>query len=304
MSIFILIEKISHYPSKIGPLSKNIIIEIPKYSSLSNIASILEAKGIIENKYYFIIQSYFNGKAKLLKAGEYSFSKNISQNEVLIKLYANDVKLYKLVIPECYSNKQIFEIIKKNLYIPIIQSGYSEGAFFPSTYFFSKDTSVDKLLGIMYNEANTKFSKLYNQYKNNISDVLNQSEVLILASIIEAEARKVEEQNKIAGVFVNRLRKGMKLQSDPTVIYGINKTVHLGRPLKKSDLLLSHEWNTYRIHGLPPTPICNVGINAFRAALNPEKSSNLYFVADGKGGHIFSETYEEHKKNIKMIFKK
>jgi len=304
MSIFILIEKILHYPSKIGPLSKNIIIEIPKYSSLSNIASILEAKGIVENKYYFIIQSYFNGKAKLLKAGEYSFSKNISQNDVLIKLYENDVKLYKLVIPECYSNKQIFEIIKKNLYIPTIQSGYSEGAFFPSTYFFSKDTSVDKLLGIMYNEANTKFSKLYNQYKDNISDVLNQSEVLILASIIEAEARKVEEQNKIAGVFVNRLRKGMKLQSDPTVIYGINKTVHLGRPLKKSDLLLSHEWNTYRIHGLPPTPICNVGINAYRAALNPEKSSNLYFVADGKGGHIFSETYEEHKKNIKMIFKK
>ena len=156
----------------------------------------------------------------------------------------------------------------------------------------------------MYDEANTKFLELYNQYKDNISDVLNQSEVLVLASIIEAEARKVEEQNKIAGVFINRLRKGMKLQSDPTVIYGINKTVYLGRPLKKSDLLLSHEWNTYRIHGLPPTPICNVGINAFRAALNPEKSSNLYFVADGKGGHIFSETYEEHKKNIKMIFKK
>ena len=156
----------------------------------------------------------------------------------------------------------------------------------------------------MYDEANTKFLELYNQYKDNISDVLNQSEVLVLASIIEAEARKVEEQNKIAGVFINRLRKGMKLQSDPTVIYGINKTVYLGRPLKKSDLLLSHEWNTYRIHGLPPTPICNVGINAFRAALNPEKSSYLYFVADGKGGHIFSETYEEHKKNIKMIFKK
>ncbi len=304
MSIFILIEKILYYPSKIGPLSKNTIIEIPKYSSLSNIASILEDKGIIENKYYFILNSYFSGKSKLLKAGEYSFSKNISQNDVLIKLYENDVKLYKLVIPECYSNKQIFEIIKKNLYIPTIQLGYSEGAFFPSTYFFSKDTSVEKLLGIMYDEASTKFLELYNQYKGNISDVLNQNEVLVLASIIEAEARKVEEQNKIAGVFINRLRKGMKLQSDPTVIYGINKTVYLGRPLKKSDLLLSHEWNTYRIHGLPPTPICNVGINAFRAALNPEKSSYLYFVADGKGGHIFSETYEEHKKNIKMIFKK
>ena len=123
-------------------------------------------------------------------------------------------------------------------------------------------------------------------------------------SIVEAEAKIKEDQSKIARVFLNRLKKGMKLQADPTVIYGINKTVYLGRLLNKSDLLLDHEWNTYKINGLPPTPICNVGIDAFKAVLNPEESNNLYFVADGKGGHLFSETYEEHKKNIKNIYKK
>jgi len=155
----------------------------------------------------------------------------------------------------------------------------------------------------MHAQANINFLKLYNKYKHNISETLNQKEVLILASIVEAEAKKKEEQSKIARVFLNRLKKGMRLQADPTVIYGINKTVYLGRLLNKSDLLLDHEWNTYKIKGLPPTPICNVGIDAYKAVLNPEKSNNLYFVADGKGGHLFSETYAEHKKNIKRIYK-
>ena len=269
-----------------------------------NISSILEEKSVIENKYYFIIYSYISGKSKSLKAGEYYFNKNISQKNVLDKLYKNDVKLYKLVVPECYSNKQIFEIIKKNLRITGSQISYSEGALFPSTYFFSKDTNADKLLSIMYDQANFNFSKIYNKYKHNIPEALNQNEVLILASIVEAEARKKEDQSKIARVFLNRLRKGMKLQADPTVIYGINKTVYLDRLLNKADLLLDHEWNTYKINGLPPTPICNVGIDAFKAVLNPEESNNLYFVADGKGGHLFSETYEEHKMHIKNIYKK
>ena len=296
-----MIEKIINYPSKVASLSKGIIIEIPKYSSLSTIASILEDKGVIQNKYYFIIYSYLSGKAKVLKAGEYYFNKNTSQKNILNKLYKNDVKLYKLVVPECYSNKQIFEIVKKNLHIAASKINYSEGALFPSTYFYSKDTSADKLLSIMHDQANINFLKLYNKYKHNISEELTQNEVLILASIVEAEAKIKEEQSKIAGVFLNRLKKGMKLQADPTVIYGINKTVYLGRLLNKSDLLLDHEWNTYKINGLPPTPICNVGIDAFKAVLNPEESNNLYFVADGKGGHLFSETYKDHKNKINLI---
>ena len=296
-----MIKNIINYPSKIGPLAKDIIIEIPKYSSLSTIASILENKGIIENKYYFIIYSYFSGKAKVLKAGEYYFDKKVSKRNVLNKLYKNNVKLYKLMVPECYSNKQIFEIIKKNLHISASRINYSEGAFFPSTYFYSKDTSAEKLLSIMHEQANINFLKLYNKYKHNLLESLTQNEVLILASIVEAEAKIKKEQSKIAGVFLNRLKKGMKLQADPTVIYGINKTVYLDRLLNKSDLLLEHEWNTYKIDGLPPTPICNVGIDAFKAVLNPEESNDLYFVADGKGGHLFSETYEGHKNKINKI---
>ncbi|MDB9761912.1 endolytic transglycosylase MltG [Alphaproteobacteria bacterium] len=296
-----MIEKIIQYPSKVVSLSNGITIEIPKYSSLSNIASILEDKGLIQSKYYFIIYSYFSGKAKALKAGEYYFTKNTSQKNILNKLYKNDVKLYKLVVPECYSNKQIFEIIKNNLHIGVSKINYSEGSLFPSTYYYSKDTSADKLLSIMHDHANIHFLKLYNKYKHNISEALTQNEVLILASIVEAEAKIKEEQSKIARVFLNRLKKGMKLQADPTVIYGINKTVYLDRLLNKSDLLLDHEWNTYIINSLPPTPICNVGIDAFKAVLNPEESNNLYFVADGKGGHLFSETYKEHKNKINLI---
>jgi len=299
-----LIAKILPYAEKTGPLSQNSIVEIPKSSSLLTISSILEDNNIIKNKYYFIIYSFFVGKAKELKAGEYYFSKNISQKNVLTKLYKNDVKLYKLVIPECYSNKQIFQIVKKKLHITTNQINYIEGALFPSTYFFSKDTSVDKLLSIMHNQANINFTRIYNKYKNNKSNTLNQNEVLILASIVEAEAKRKEDQSKIARVFLNRLKKGMKLQSDPTVIYGINKTVYLKRPLNKSDLLFDHKWNTYKIDGLPPTPICNVGIDAIKAVLNSKESNNLYFVADGKGGHLFSETYEEHKNNIKKIYKR
>ena len=304
MVSFILIEKLVSYPSKIGALPQNTTVEIPKFSSLSNIALILEENNVIENRYFFIIYSYMTGKAKLLKAGEYYFSKNISQAAVLNKLYKNEVKLYKLVIPECYSNKQVFELIKKNLYFLGVLMDYSEGSFFPSTYYFSKDTKANNLLDIMQKTAKVKFSKIYNDYKNNISDTLDNNEVLILASIVEAEAKIKEDKSKIAAVFLNRLKKGMKLQSDPTVIYGINKTVHLDRAIKKSDLLIEHAWNTYKISGLPPTPICNVGIDSIYAVLNPEKSTNLYFVADGKGGHIFSETYVDHKKHIKNIYKK
>ena len=154
-------------------------------------------------------------------------------------------------------------------------------------------------------KANEEYSKIYLEFKDNIPKVLkNKKEVLILASIVEAEAKLSKEKPKIASVFLNRLKKGMKLQSDPTVIYGINKTVYKKKPLQKSDLLISHNWNTYRISGLPPTPICNVGKESVYAVLKPEQNENLYFLADGKGGHLFSKTYKEHLSNIKKVYKK
>lgn len=224
---------------------------------------------------------------------------------ILKKLYMNEVKLYKILIPECYSNKQIRSYLSRYFINLDNFEKFTEGDFFPSTYYISKDTKITNLLNMMHVKAQEEYSQLYEKYKNNISTILkNQKEVLILASIVEAEAKLKEEKRKIAAVFLNRLKIGMKLQSDPTVIYGINKTVYKKNLLNKNDLLTKHNWNTYRIFGLPPTPICNVGLDAFYAVLNPEKSNNLYFVADGQGGHIFSKSYQEHLKNIEKVYKK
>ena len=217
----------------------------------------------------------------------------------------NDVKLYKVLIPECYSNKQIYTYLSK-YYTDLGNFGnFQEGDFYPSTYFITKSTKVNELLNLMHNKAKEEYGKIYEQYKHNISDILNnKKDVLILASLIEAEAKLSKEKPKIASVFLNRLKIGMKMQSDPTVIYGINKTAYKKEALKKSDLSINHRWNTYKIFGLPPTPICNVGLDSFYAALNPEKTQNLYFVADGNGGHLFSKTYKNHLKNIRKVHKK
>ncbi len=122
--------------------------------------------------------------------------------------------------------------------------------------------------------------------------------------MVEAEAKFLKEKRKIASVFYNRLKLGMRMQSDPTIIYGINKTIYLDRKLSKKDILMDHPWNTYKIDGLPPTPICNFGIESLIAAINPDKSEYLYFVADGKGGHYFSKTYDQHLNYIKILKEK
>ena len=155
----------------------------------------------------------------------------------------------------------------------------------------------------MHNLANSKFVEAISDSSNSLKIKLNKNEILILASLVEAEAKIKKEKKKIASVFLNRIKLGMKLQSDPTIIYGINKKAYMDRPITKKDILLDHPWNTYKIIGLPPTPICNVGYDSIKAVLNPDETEYLYFVADGKGGHFFSKTYEEHQNFIK-IFRK
>tara|TARA_E500000331_G_scaffold4051_1_gene4022 strand:- start:9252 stop:10169 length:918 start_codon:yes stop_codon:yes gene_type:complete len=304
ISLF-FIKNIFSYSKTTTNLENDIILEIPKLSSLYEIATILENKNVINNKYSFIIYSIFSGYSKQLKAGEYIFSKDSTKKSILSKLYTNKVKLYKVLIPECYSNKQIY--FKLSNYFTDLKTKkiFTEGDFFPSTYYFSKDTKIESLLDMMNRKAENNFTKIYNNYKENVSNILkNKKEVLILASIVEAEAKFKDEKKKIAAVFLNRLKVGMKLQSDPTVIYGIHKQVNKRNILSKNDLLINHKWNTYKIYGLPPTPICNVGIDAFYAVLNPEKNDYMYFVSDKKGRHIFSKTYKEHRENIKNIYKK
>ena len=305
LTSFFIIKNIYFYPQTTINIENDITVEIPKLSSLYTIATILENNNVINSKYIFMIYSILSGYSKQLKAGEYIFSKNSTNKSILSKLYKNEVKLYKILIPECYSNKQIYFKLSSFFSDLKTKKTFNEGDFFPSTYYFSKDTEILSLLNMMNRKSEENFNQIYNNYKQNISNILkSKKEVLVLASIVEAEAKLKSEKKKIAAVFLNRLKIGMKLQSDPTVIYGIYKQVHKKNILSKNDLLTNHEWNTYKIYGLPPTPICNVGIDAFYAVLNPEKNDYMYFVSDGKGGHIFSKTYKEHRENIKNIYKK
>jgi len=182
-----------------------------------------------------------------------------------------------------------------------LKKDYIEGDFFPDTYFYSRDTKRSEMLEIMNVRAKNIMHRVVSEVKNNNKIKLSNKELLIMASLVEAEAKIKEEKKKIASVFFNRIKLGMKLQSDPTVIYGINKSVYINRKITKQDILLDHPWNTYKINGLPPTPICNVGYDSIKAVLESEDTNNLYFVADGKGGHFFSENYNKHQNYIKIL---
>ena len=280
------------------------MVNIPNHSSAYKISSILYENKIIKNKYVFIAYTILLKKFNKLKAGEYNFKSGLNNKIVVNKLYKNDVFLYKLTIPECFSNKQIYKKINNNIFIlDELKKDYIEGDFFPDTYFYSRDTKRSEMLEIMNVRAKNIMQRAFSELKNKSKINLNNKELLIMASLVEAEAKIKEEKKKIASVFFNRIKLGMKLQSDPTVIYGINKSVYINRKITKQDILLDHPWNTYKINGLPPTPICNVGYDSIKAVLEPEDTNNLYFVADGKGGHFFSENYDKHQNYIKILKK-
>ena len=212
--------------------------------------------------------------------------------------------MYKIIIPECFSNIQINKKLDNSIFVlDEIYAKYEEGDFFPDTYYYSKDTKKSEVLKKMHILANVKFAEAVAEEGAELNLKLSKNEILILASLVEAEAKIEAEKKMIASVFLNRIKLGMKLQSDPTIIYGINKTVYMDRPITKKDILLDHPWNTYKILGLPPTPICNVGYDSIKAVLKAEETEYLYFVADGKGGHFFSKTYEEHQNFIKILRK-
>ena len=302
--LFFLLGSISFLSLKTNNLKNEIILEIPKNTSLKNIAEILFDNNVINNKFIFISYSFLIRKSYSLKAGEYLFESSDNNKSIIKKLFNNEIHLYKIIIPECFSNVQIYKKLNSSiLVLDKIYEEYEEGDFFPDTYFYSKDTKKSEILKRMNNLANSKFAEAISDLNNSLKMKLNKNEILILASLVEAEAKIKKEKKKIASVFLNRIKVGMKLQSDPTIIYGINKKAYMDRPITKKDILLDHPWNTYKIIGLPPTPICNVGYDSIKAVLNPDKTEYLYFVADGKGGHFFSKTYEEHQNFIKILRK-
>ena len=272
--------------------------------TLNHITKNLYKEKIIDNKFFFKFIIRLTLAEKKLKAGEYTFyNNNIFQ--IIKKIKTGDAYQRRITIPEGLTSKEIVEIIKKKegIFIDekISKKIIKEGTLFPSTYFYAYGTNFNIIIDTMKKKM---ISTLINAWENRDKDLglNNYDDVLILASLIEKETSLSYEKSKIAQVFLNRLRLSMKLQSDPSVIYGIEKELGIEKKeLKKKDLNHKSDFNTYLNRGLPKGPICNPGTESILAVTNPGKGDLLYFVSNGKGGHNFSSDYKTHLENVDKL---
>jgi len=281
-----------------GPLNVSRVVAIPKGEGRIEIATRLEKEGVISNRWTFLanfLARGFGRKPVELKAGDYEIKKNASMADVMELLTQGRGVLSKVTIPEGMTSLQIVERLRQEEeLVGDLTEIPPEGSLLPDTYRFSKGMERRELLERMQAEMQRFLDSVWEKRQPDLP-IKSAQEAITFASIVEKETGRPDERGRVASVFMNRLRKGMKLQSDPTVIYGIvGGQGTLGRPLSRADLDQKTTHNTYEIAGLPPTPICNPGRSAIEATLNPPATNDLYFVADGTGGHTFSDTLKEH----------
>ena len=285
-----------------GPLTASTVVVIPKGEGVSGIAERLEHDEVITDRGLFMTSiiyfTYLRGKGAL-KAGEYEFRKNASMRQVLDTLIEGRSIDHKIALAEGLTSQQIVERIQANPDLEGTITGIpAEGTLLPDTYRFQIGDSRQDIIERMQ-VGQKKF--LARVWEERDPDVVVQTpeEAVILASIVEKETGRADERPRIASVFENRLRKKMRLQSDPTIIYGlVGGQGALDHPIQQDELDRDTPYNTYKIIGLPPTPIANPGRAAIEAVLKPAKTKDLYFVADGSGGHAFAPSLDEHNKNV------
>jgi UPF0755 protein len=283
-----------------GPLDATRTVVIPKGEGRIAIAERLEREGIITNRWTFVgghlLQNLLgHRKSTELKAGEYEIKAHASMHDVIETLSEGKSILYKATLPEGLTSEQIVERLKAEPELSgEITTVPPEGTLLPDTYYFSKGAPRQEILDRMQADMQKAMAALWDSRDSDIP-LHSAAELVTFASIVEKETGRPEERDRVAAVFYNRLKKGMRLQSDPTIIYGIvGGQGALGRSLTKADVDAKTPYNTYQINGLPPGPICNPGKSALLAALHPAKTDDLYFVADGNGGHTFSATLKDH----------
>lgn len=282
-----------------GPLKEPRIIWLQPGIALPAISNRLAEAGTITDKNVFRYATRFTGAASRLKAGEYEIPARASQAEIVRILVEGKSIMHQLTLPEGLTSYQAMEIIKSNPVLegeaPIVPA---EGTLLPETYNFTRGTSRAQLVERMNRDARKLMNDLWPKRAPNLP-VKTPEEALILASIVEKETGVKAERPRVAAVFINRLNKSMRLQSDPTIIYGITLGKGpLGREIRRSEIDRATAYNTYQIDRLPPTPICNPGRASIEAVLNPPKTDELYFVADGTGGHVFARSLLEHQRNV------
>ena len=284
-----------------GPLEEETSFVVPDGASLSSVAEKLEEEGAIASASDFSLKARIFGGGSPIKAGEFMLPAGASASEVLSIIQSDDVIRRMVTIPEGMPSILVHErlMAQEELTgeIPVPE----EGSVLPDSYAFERGESRAAVLRRMQAAMRTTLAELWEQRGTDIA-VSTPEEAVTLAAIVEKETAKPSERRQVAGLYTNRLKRGMLLQADPTIIYPITRGKPLGRRIRKSEIQAVNGYNTYTMTGLPDGPITNPGRDSIAAVLNPAKTSDVYMVADGTGGHAFAETLEEHNANVEKWF--
>lgn len=283
-----------------GPLPTDKVVLVK--GGLSDVIEQLVQDGVIDKPLVMMAALYANGVSNRIKAGEYMFRQQASLEDVINTLVEGKSILQSLTVKEGLTSQQVVELLRESdLLTGEITAVPAEGTILPETYKFSRGMSRQQLLDRMVQDQARVVRDLWARRIAGLP-IQSPAEMIILASIVEKETGRADERSRVARVFMNRLEKRMRLQSDPTIVYGlVGGKGSLGRPLTKQDIESNTPYNTYVIAGLPPAPICNPGRAALEAVINPSRTNDLYFVADGSGGHVFSDNYDLHQRYVARL---
>jgi len=282
-----------------GPLEAEKVVNIPRGLGLREIADLLAKENVIEQPWLFIGGVVVLKAREDLKYGEYKFGKNLTLRETIETIVEGKVVQHAFTIPEGLTSEQIVaRLAEVDFLAGNIREIPKEGTLLPDTYNFPRGATREQAIQRMQQAHARVLKEIWDRRSTDVP-VRSPEALVTLASIVEKETGRPDERSRVAAVFVNRLRQRMKLQSDPTIIYGlVGGKGTLGRPIKRSEITQPSPYNTYVIEGLPPGPIANPGRASLEAAANPARTRDLFFVADGTGGHAFTETYDQHQKNV------
>ena len=285
-----------------GPLAEDKLVNIPRGLGIRDIADLLQREGVIDQPYVFMGGVIVLKARGELKYGEYQFSRQASVADVVDTITEGKVIQHALTVPEGLTSEQIVaRLLENDVLTGQIREIPREGTLLPETYKFTRGMTREQIIQRMQQAHRRVLQEVWERRMPDIP-IKTPEQLVTLASIVEKETGRPEERTRVAAVFVNRLKGRMRLQSDPTIIYGLTGGKgSLGRPILRSEIDQPTPYNTYVVDGLPPGPIANPGRASLEAAANPARTKELYFVADGSGGHVFSDNYAEHQKNVARL---